>query len=108
MAFQSRDVLTGWIADFERRGHPPVDARVLEQDGSQGADTGLVAVRVTGGLALYLQPVAPDSGRWSVTIESREEAVELSSSEVTALAGDLTTVTALCEFLEARSTESAT
>ena len=104
MPFRSRDSLAGWLAEFAQLGHPAaVTARVIEQDGSQGANTGLVAVRLTGGLELYIQPDAPDSARWVVTLEALEDATELSAAETTRLSTEFATVAALCTFLEEKS-----
>ena len=47
MPFRSMKTLESWVAEFERiRG--PIDGviRVIPQDGSGGADTGLVAMRL--------------------------------------------------------------
>jgi hypothetical protein len=104
MPFSSREELDAWLAEFEQLGYPgAVSARVIEQDGSDGANTGLVAARLTGGLSVYLQPDPLDGARWVLTIESREDAVELRPADVAQLSGEFATVAALCAFLEAKS-----
>ena len=104
MPFRSRASLADWLVEFDALEHSvEVDARVIEQDGSQGADTGLVAVRTTGGLEVYIQPDDPDSARWVVTIEAREEATELSPAQATRLSAEFATIAALCAFLEEKS-----
>jgi hypothetical protein len=104
MPFRSKDSLAGWLAEFEMLGSPAgVPTRVIEQDGSDGANTGLVTAHLSSGLAVYIQPDAPGSSRWVVTIESREDATELSAAEVTQLSAEFATVAALCAFLEEKS-----
>jgi len=102
--FRSKDSLAGWLKEFEKLGYP-TDAhpRVIEQDGSQGANTGLVAARLTGGLDIYIQPAVEGGANWVVTIDSREEATELSPADVARLSTELATVAALCTFLEQKS-----
>lgn len=108
MPFLSRDELAAWLAEFARVEHPaPISVRVLEQDGSQGGDTGLVAARLSAGVALYMQPKASGDGRWVVTIEARENASEADADEVTRLSAELATAAALCEFLEDKSRRAA-
>jgi len=101
MPFRSRDALAAWLAEFGEVG--AVSVRVIEQDGSDGDNTGLVAARLSSGLDVYIQPDARDSRRWVLTIEPREEATELSAAEVTRLASEFATVATLCAFLEEKS-----
>ena len=101
MPFRSRDELADWLAEFGDVGSASV--RVIEQDGSEGNNTGLVAAELSSGLDVYIQPDAQDSRRWVVTIEPREDATELSAGEVTRLASEFATVAALCAYLEEKS-----
>lgn len=104
MSFRSRDALDSWLREFGQLEHAvPVSARVIEQDGTDGANTGLVTAHLTNGLAVYLQPDAQDGARWVVTIEAREDATDLAHAEVARLSGEFATVAALCAFLEAKS-----
>jgi hypothetical protein len=104
MPFRSKDSLAGWLAEFDELGYPsPVTTRVIDQDGSDGANTGLVAAQLTSGLAVYIQPDVPGGSRWVVTIEAREDATDLSPAEVTRLSAEFATVAALCAFLEEKS-----
>lgn len=108
MPFRSRDTLAEWLAEFERLGHAAgPEVRVVEQDGSQGANTGLVAATLTSGFRLYIQPVSLDSDRWVVTIEPSEDAVELRADELSRLATEIATIEALCVFLETRARAAA-
>lgn len=104
MPFRSKDALAAWLAEFDDLGHPTaVPARVIDQDGSQGANTGLVAAQLTSGLEVYIQPDVQGGSRWVVTIEAREDATDLSPAEVTRLSAEFATVAALCAFLEGKS-----
>jgi hypothetical protein len=102
--FRSRDSLAAWLAEFDEFGYPAaIPARVIEQDGSDGANPGLVAVQLSSGLDVYIQPDVPGGTRWLVTLDAREDATELSPAEVTRLSAELATVAALCAFLEQKS-----
>jgi len=104
MPFRSKDALTRWLTEFAALGYPAdVPARVIEQDGSDGSNTGLVAARLSSGLAVYIQPEAPGSARWLVTLEAREDATVLTPAEATRLSAEFATIAALCTFLEEKS-----
>ena len=107
MNFRSLETLERWLAEFHALGYPADGTfRVIAQDGADGADTGLVAVQLTGGVSAYIQPVAQGSARWVVTLEATENASELAPAGVARLASELTTISALCAFLQARSLET--
>ena len=107
MSFRSAEVLADWLTEFEGLEHPaPIAARVIEQDGSQGANTGLVAARLSAGFAVYIQPQPASSEHWVVTFEAREDVAEADPREVARLSAELATVAALCAFLEAKSREA--
>ena len=102
MAFHSRQTLETWLTEFHALGYPTDGTfRVIEQDGADGANTGLVAVRLSSGLRAYLQP--DNRGRWVTTIESSETAFDLEPASVSRLSAELATVSALCAFLQATS-----
>ncbi len=76
----------------------------MAQDGDDGANTGLVGVTLPNAeTVVYIQPESATSTRWLVTFEAREVQVELDSAAVLKLASELTTVSALCAFLQAKS-----
>lgn len=103
MSFRSRETLEGWLAEFHGLDYPSdTTLRVIEQDGADGANTGLVAIQLTGGLSAYVQPDGA-SATWVVTIESRETAIELDAASVSRLSSELSTVSALCAFLQSKS-----
>ena len=105
MPFRSMSTLEAWLEEFRSLNHAlDGSIRVMGQDGDDGANTGLVGVTLTHGVAVtYIQPESTHSPRWLVTFEARDTAVELDSESVLQLAAELTTVAALCAFLEARS-----
>ena len=105
MAFRSREVLEAWVEEFLALGYPLAGTlRVMDQDGGDGADTGLVGVHLAHASTItYLQPETPTSHRWVVALDPREETVVLDSPGLLHLATELSTVSALCAFLQAKS-----
>lgn len=104
MPFQSRESLAAWLAEFDAPSRPGVLApRVIEQDGSQGADTGLVVVQLSSAVDVYIQPEMQGGTHWVVTIGSREEAHDLTSAQIATLAEEFAAVAELCAFLEEKS-----
>lgn len=103
--FRSQRTLEVWLAEFRDQGHPVAGAlKVIEQDGDAGANTGLVAVRLANASTVtYIEPESPYAAKWVVTMEARDDALVLDADGVRALAAELTTVSALCDFLEAKS-----
>lgn len=107
MAFRSRRTLEAWIEEFLALGYPIAGSiRVMPQDGADGADTGLVGVRLAHASTItYVQPESPNAKRWVATMEARDEAVLLDSAELLSLAGELAVVSALCAFLQTKSAD---
>ncbi|WP_374315007.1 hypothetical protein [Microbacterium sp.] len=105
MPFRSRQTLEDWLDEFRALGYPVAGTlKVMPQDGDGGADTGLVGVRFANASTVtYVQPEAPYSNRWVATMESRDEEVVLDSVGLMSLAGELSVLSALCAFLEAKS-----
>ncbi|WP_243077337.1 hypothetical protein [Microbacterium sp. SS28] len=91
--------------EFRALGYPIASSlRVIAQDGHDGADTGLVAVRLLeSSTEVYIQPTPPGSAAWSATFEARDEDVTFRASEIMSLAGELSMLSSLCVFLEAKS-----
>ena len=74
MPYRTLAILQSWVDEFARRGESGLGSiRVMPQDGSEGADTGLVAVQMPDSpTVVYLEPPAPGSTRgWSITFEPR-------------------------------------
>jgi hypothetical protein len=107
MPFRNATTLQRWLDEFlavEHRGEGSV--RVMEQDGSDGADTGLVSVRLNNASTVtYIHPEGAGSTTWLVTMEPRETPVVLEATAVAELAEELDTVAKLCAFLQRKSAE---
>ncbi|MFJ6653941.1 hypothetical protein ACIQLJ_14210 [Microbacterium sp. NPDC091313] len=102
MTFLNITTLQGWVDDFAQLGYAYAgDVRVIPQDGEEGNDTGLVAVSLRSvSTKVYIQPVEVGSLEWCVSFEPRLETAAISAAKVTNMAAELTTVAALCTFLE--------
>jgi hypothetical protein len=105
MPFRNASTLNRWLDEFDRLGYPSVgELRVITQDGANGADTGLIAVRLAhADTSVYIQPESHDSTKWMVTLEARDEAVSLDAAALFRLSGELSTVSVLCAFLQSKS-----
>jgi hypothetical protein len=105
MPFRSRATLEQWLAEFAELGYPRVGTlRVIEQDGDAGANTGLIALDLdNAATSVFLQPIVQGSPSWVVTFESREDAIVLDPAQVSGLAAELSIVSALCAFLQAKA-----
>lgn len=106
MPFRTMTTLQTWIDDFRASGYDDAEIlRVIPQDGDDGEDAGLVAAKLRSvSTTFYIAPGAEQgSTEWAVTFEPRENAAPLPAGRVMALAGELSTLAALCSFLQARS-----
>ena len=106
MPYRTLATLQSWVDEFARRGDPRLGSiRAIPQDGSDGADTGLVAVQLPDSpTVIYLEPPAPGSGRpWSITFEPREQSVTLGAHAIGKMADEIGALAELCVFLEAKS-----
>lgn len=105
MPFHSEELLRLWVDEFAELGYP-ISARVkvVPQDGTDGADTGLIALNLLDSMTLtYLQPEPRGSVHWGITFEARERDLTLGPARTLELAGELTMVAALCTFLQTKS-----
>ncbi|MEV7692617.1 hypothetical protein AB0N73_04730 [Microbacterium sp. NPDC089189] len=109
MAFRNKHTLDEWLDEFRAFGYPISGSlRVIEQDGADGADTGLIGVAMTNAsTSTYIQPDPVDPSRWVVTFDSRETPVQASPTDVLALANELVIVATLCGFLQVKSDATA-
>jgi hypothetical protein len=109
MPFRSLEVLQSWVAEFELIHAPRNGAvRVIPQDGDDGADTGLVAMRILNSpTEIYLEPPRSAGEEWTVTFEPREEPVRLKADDVRRIANELATLAELCAFLQQKSHRAA-
>ena len=105
MPFRSLKTIGAWLDEFEQLGYRFAgQLKVIQQDGAGGADTGLVSVRLlNASTVITMQPEAPGATRWVVTMEPRESAVVLDAPSMLNLAAELSVVSALCAFLQAKS-----
>jgi len=104
MPFRSRATLEKWLDEFAQLGYLLGAARVIEQDGGDGANTGLITVLLAGGgTTAYVQPIVQGSPRWVVSFEPREDLLELDPAGVAQLSSDLSALSALCAFLQAKA-----
>lgn len=105
MPFRSQRTLELWVDEFNALGHPLGGVvRVIVQDGNDGANTGLVWIRLGNApTGAFIQPVSEDGTVWAVTFEPRDEPVTVSAVDVLALSRELKTVSLLCQYLEDRS-----
>lgn len=96
--------LQSWLVEFADLGYPVGEsAKVIPQDGDDGADTGLVVFQlVHAPTQAYLAP-QPGSYEWRVTMEAREAPATMTSADVLRLSYELAVVAALGTFLQAKS-----
>lgn len=81
---------------------------MIPQDGSDGNDTGLVAVRLQDSPTdIYIEPPSPASGpEWTITFEPREQPVTLGARAVARMSEGVAVLAALCTFLQEKSDAS--
>jgi len=104
MPFRSKETLEQWVNDFHDARDAGDLVRVLVQDGSEGADTGLVIVPLRNAtVSVFMEPVEIGDARWRVTLEPQPDFTILSSHQLHALSAELAVAAELCAFLEARS-----
>jgi hypothetical protein len=104
MPFRSMSTLQSWLDEFEDLGYPIAgSAKVIPQDGDDGADTGLVVFQLTNAPTLaYLQPEM-SALEWRVTMEARDTPATMNPATVLSLAYELSVVSALGAFLQSKS-----
>lgn len=104
MNFRSKETLERWLADFREAREAGDLIRVIIQDGSDGADTGLVIVPVkNSNVSIFMQPIAIGDAHWTVTLEPIDDSLSLTSHQLHTLASELAVAAELCAYLEARS-----
>lgn len=105
MPFHSYEMLEHWLDEFADLGYP-ISARVkvVPQDGTDGADTGLITMNLLDALTLtYIQPEPLGSVHWGITFEAREHDLKMSAGRTLELSAELAMVSALCTFLQTKS-----
>ena len=99
------DLLETWLTEFRTLGYVTgSDIRVLEQEDEADPDTGLIVVDLSNARTIsYLQPIAGGDGSWKVTMEARDDVIELSAVELVNLGNEVVVLGALVLFLEVQS-----
>ncbi len=105
MPFRTMATLESWLEEFRQLGYPVAGTlRVIQQDGDDGADTGLIAIELAhGAVASYIQPGVDGSPEWVATMEARDDALTLDAASLLSVAAELSVVSALCTFLQSKS-----
>ncbi|WP_020097849.1 hypothetical protein [Microbacterium sp. 11MF] len=105
MPFHSKEMLEQWLGEFAALGYPISDrVKVIPQDGTDGLDTGLIALNLLDSMTLtYIQPEPLGSIHWGITFEAREVDLKLNASRTLELSGELAMVSMLCTFLQTKS-----
>lgn len=105
MSYRTKEMLETWLEEFYTRGHAMAETlKVMPQDGSEGADTGLVGITLMSAQTItYIQPEPPGSTNWMVTFEARDTAVLLDADGAMRLSKELAVVSELCRFLQSKS-----
>lgn len=104
MPFRSKETLEQWVADFHTARGAGDLIKVIVQDGSDGADTGLVVVPLENATVIvYMEPAARNDPRWRVTFEPQPDITVLNSHQLHGMAVELSVAAELCTYLEARS-----
>jgi hypothetical protein len=98
-------LLESWCVEFRDMGYwTTSDVRVLVQEDDFDARAGLIVVDLSRAKTVtYLQPATADGSRWVATMEARDESIELDARAMLRLGNELTVLSALCSFLEAKS-----
>jgi hypothetical protein len=103
--YRSKELLETWVREFQQEGHSIAgDLNVALQDGSSGADTGLVIVHLKNEFAdIYMQPVGLDEPLWEATLTARGDDLTLSPHQLAGLAAEIVVAGNLCTFLQFKS-----
>ncbi len=105
MPFHSREMLEQWLGEFAGLGYSISDrVKVIPQDGTDGLDTGLIALNLLESMTLtYIQPEPLGSIHWGITFEAREADLKLGAGRTLELSAELAMVSILCTFLQTKS-----
>ncbi len=100
-------MLEQWVADFVDLGYLVAsDVRVVEQEDSDGRDTGLVVVGLVHAEgSIYLEPAGYDEPLWRLTLSATEHGETMPHHVLASLAAELVVAGNLCTFLQWKSLE---
>lgn len=104
------DTLTAWMREFTDQGHRfGGTIRVLSQEVDEpDHDSGLVVVQLEWArVDVYVLRPGSHGTRWITTFGSRQNDISLDAAGVAALANELQVVSALCAFLERKTSALA-
>ena len=106
MPYREQAILEQWVTEFRSLHERSHLVKVVPQDGSDGADTGLIVFPVGNGTTTgYIEPIAMGDMRWRIHFEPREGEAVMSSADVHILAAELEMAALLCDFIETKSTQ---
>ncbi|WP_378143771.1 hypothetical protein ACFJGV_10095 [Cnuibacter sp. UC19_7] len=102
---RSKALLEQWVQEFREQGHTIAGRlNVALQDGSEGADTGLVIVHLKNEYAdIYMQPRGSDDPLWEATLVATSKDASLTPHQLAGLAAELVVAGNLCTFLQFKS-----
>ncbi|SDG62739.1 hypothetical protein [Microbacterium sp. 77mftsu3.1] len=104
MPFRSKETLETWVSEFHDARGAGDRIKVIVQDGSDGADTGLVIVPLEHAtISISMEPVEIGEASWRVTFEPQPDTTILNSHQLHGMAAELAVAAELCAYLEARS-----
>ncbi len=98
----SKALLEEWVQEFREQGHRIAGSlNVALQDGSDGADTGLVIVHLKNEYAdIYMQPRAIGDPHWEATLTPRLRDLALTPYQLASVAAEFVVAGNLCTFLQ--------
>jgi len=106
MPYRSFTTLQAWVAEFTAARGCGDLFKVIPQDGSDGADTGLIVIPIHGETTTaYLEPSTDGASRWCIQFEPRSRPAVMSGAEVRAMASQLQLAAELCDYIEQKSVE---
>ncbi len=103
MPYRTKNTLEAWTDEFLQLGYPRAGTiRVLDHDSDD--DGGLVIVELSNAAtATYLEPQKEGDSTWVVTMDTDGQTLSLDAAGLQLHAVELSTVAALCAYLEAKA-----
>ncbi|MDU0328539.1 hypothetical protein RWH43_17400 [Microbacterium sp. KSW2-21] len=104
---RSRARLQQWVAEFVDLGYLVAsNIRIVDQEDSEGRDTGLVVVGLVHAEgSIYLEPAGYDEPIWHLTLSATEHDETMPHHVLASLAAELVVAGNLCTFLQWKSLE---
>jgi hypothetical protein len=99
-------LLDSWLTEFQALGYwTTSDVRVLVQEDESPFQAGLVVVGLSNAETVCYLQFSSKSSQWTATMEARDGAIELDARALLRLGNELTSLSALCLFLEGKTRE---